>query len=164
MQIDTSTVATHMVDYVVTDQNGLTSTSTRTIIVEPTDTSPSDPESTVTRPVQATTTSIYISFSAAFPLFIELTIYGAPGSLPDAANKWRRVEVAVPQKQRRCRRQAHSHNQMFWRSPRVSSASAIGRVAKRGDHMNRTIILSAIAITLLGSRAQVTYPDSSDHG
>jgi hypothetical protein len=33
--IDTSQVATDTVDYVVTDQNGLTSTSTRTVLVEP---------------------------------------------------------------------------------------------------------------------------------
>jgi trimeric autotransporter adhesin len=35
VQIDTSVAATDTIDYVVTDQNGLTSTSTRTVIVEP---------------------------------------------------------------------------------------------------------------------------------
>jgi hypothetical protein len=33
VQIDTSTVATDTIDYVATDQSGLTSTSTRTVIV-----------------------------------------------------------------------------------------------------------------------------------
>ena len=35
VQIDTSQAATDTIDYVATDQNGLTSTSTRTVIVEP---------------------------------------------------------------------------------------------------------------------------------
>jgi hypothetical protein len=34
VQIDTSTAATNTIDYVVTDQTGLTSTTTRTVIVE----------------------------------------------------------------------------------------------------------------------------------
>jgi hypothetical protein len=34
VQIDTSTVATDTIDYVVTDQTGLTSTSTRTVVIE----------------------------------------------------------------------------------------------------------------------------------
>jgi hypothetical protein len=34
VQIDTSEAATDTIDYVVTDQNGLTSTSTRTVIVQ----------------------------------------------------------------------------------------------------------------------------------
>jgi hypothetical protein len=34
IQIDTSTVATDAIDYVATDQNGLTSTTTRTVIIE----------------------------------------------------------------------------------------------------------------------------------
>ena len=38
--IDTSAAATDTIDYVVTDQNGLTSTSTRTVIVEPAATPP----------------------------------------------------------------------------------------------------------------------------
>ena len=42
IMIDTSAVATDTIDYVVTDQNGLTSTSTRTVIVEPA-TTPSAP-------------------------------------------------------------------------------------------------------------------------
>jgi hypothetical protein len=37
--IDTSTVATDTIDYVATDQTGLTSTSTRTVIVETAQTS-----------------------------------------------------------------------------------------------------------------------------
>jgi hypothetical protein len=35
VQIDTSAAATDTIDYVATDQNGLTSTSTRTVIIEP---------------------------------------------------------------------------------------------------------------------------------
>jgi len=35
IMIDTNAVATDTIDYVATDQNGLTSTSTRTVIVEP---------------------------------------------------------------------------------------------------------------------------------
>ena len=34
VQIDTSTAATDTIDYVATDQNGLTATSTRTVIIE----------------------------------------------------------------------------------------------------------------------------------
>jgi hypothetical protein len=34
VRIDTSTAATDTIDYVATDQNGLTSTSTRTVIIE----------------------------------------------------------------------------------------------------------------------------------
>jgi hypothetical protein len=34
VQIDTTEAATDTIDYVATDQNGLTSTSTRTVIVE----------------------------------------------------------------------------------------------------------------------------------
>lgn len=34
MKIDTSAAATDTIDYVTTDQNGLTSTSTRTIIIQ----------------------------------------------------------------------------------------------------------------------------------
>jgi hypothetical protein len=34
VQIDTSTVSTDTIAYVATDQNGLTSTSTRTVIIE----------------------------------------------------------------------------------------------------------------------------------
>jgi hypothetical protein len=33
--VDTSTVATNTIDYVVTDQSGLTATSTRTVIIQP---------------------------------------------------------------------------------------------------------------------------------
>jgi hypothetical protein len=40
IQIDTSEAATDTIDYVVTDQNGLTSTSTRTVIIEPVQTPP----------------------------------------------------------------------------------------------------------------------------
>ena len=35
IQLDTSVAATDTIDYVATDQNGLTSTSTRTVIVQP---------------------------------------------------------------------------------------------------------------------------------
>jgi hypothetical protein len=35
VQIDTSEAATDTIDYVVIDQSGLTSTSTRTVIIEP---------------------------------------------------------------------------------------------------------------------------------
>jgi hypothetical protein len=34
IQLDTTQAATDTIDYVVTDQNGLSSTSTRTVIVE----------------------------------------------------------------------------------------------------------------------------------
>jgi hypothetical protein len=34
VQIDTSTAATDTIDYVVTDQNGLAATSTRTVVIE----------------------------------------------------------------------------------------------------------------------------------
>jgi hypothetical protein len=34
VQIDTSTAATDTIDYVATDQNGLTSTTTRTVIIQ----------------------------------------------------------------------------------------------------------------------------------
>jgi hypothetical protein len=37
VQIDTSTVATDTIDYVATDSTGLTSTSTRTVIIQPAD-------------------------------------------------------------------------------------------------------------------------------
>jgi len=36
VQIDTSQAATDTIDYVATDTDGLTSTSTRTVIIEPT--------------------------------------------------------------------------------------------------------------------------------
>jgi hypothetical protein len=42
VQIDTSGVATDTIDYVATDQSGLTSTSTRTVIVEAPSIVPSD--------------------------------------------------------------------------------------------------------------------------
>jgi hypothetical protein len=35
VQIDTSQAATDTIDYIATDQNGLTSTTTRTIIIQP---------------------------------------------------------------------------------------------------------------------------------
>ena len=49
VQIDTSTVATDTIDYVATDQSGLTSTTTRTVIIEAADAPsivPSDAAST----------------------------------------------------------------------------------------------------------------------
>ncbi len=42
VQIDTSQAATDTIDYVATDKNGLTSTSTRTVIVEAPTSSPTD--------------------------------------------------------------------------------------------------------------------------
>jgi len=39
--IDTSAAATDTIDYVATDQNGLTSTSTRTVIIQAATSSPS---------------------------------------------------------------------------------------------------------------------------
>ena len=51
-QLDTSQAATDTIDYVATDQNGLTSTSTRTVIIEaapsivPTDASSTDATTT----------------------------------------------------------------------------------------------------------------------
>lgn len=59
VQIDTSQAATDTIDYVATDQNGLTSTSTRTVIIE----APSSPGNTAsssttpdTSTIEATTT------------------------------------------------------------------------------------------------------------
>jgi hypothetical protein len=46
VQIDTSQVATDTIDYVATDQNGLTSTSTRTVIIEAPSIVPTDDAST----------------------------------------------------------------------------------------------------------------------
>jgi len=42
VQIDTSSAATDTIDYVVADQNGLTSTTTRTVIIEAPSIAPSD--------------------------------------------------------------------------------------------------------------------------
>ncbi len=53
--LDTSATATDMIAYVVTDQNGLTSTSTRTVIIEPA-AAPSPPGSAATSSA-ATSTS-----------------------------------------------------------------------------------------------------------
>ena len=53
--IDTSAAATDTIDYVVTDQNRLTSTSTRTVIVEPA-TSPTPPAIPAS-PVDASSTT-----------------------------------------------------------------------------------------------------------
>lgn len=47
IQIDTSQAATDTIDYVVTDQNGLTSTSTRTVIIEAPSIVPSDDASII---------------------------------------------------------------------------------------------------------------------
>jgi hypothetical protein len=49
IQIDTSTVATDTIDYVVTDLNSLTATSTRTVIVRAPDSAESPTWSTSTR-------------------------------------------------------------------------------------------------------------------
>jgi hypothetical protein len=59
VQIDTSAAATDTVQYVATDQNGLTATSTRTVIIEPAATPsivPTDAASTTT-PTEATSTA-----------------------------------------------------------------------------------------------------------
>jgi hypothetical protein len=45
VQLDASAGATDTIDYVVTDENGLTSTSTRTVIIEPTQSPPIVPDS-----------------------------------------------------------------------------------------------------------------------
>ena len=46
VQIDTSIAATDTIAYVVTDQSGLTATSTRTVIIEPAANSPLEPAAT----------------------------------------------------------------------------------------------------------------------
>jgi hypothetical protein len=51
VQIDTSTVATDTIAYVATDQSGLTSTSTRTVIIQPANAPPIVP------PAAASTTA-----------------------------------------------------------------------------------------------------------
>jgi hypothetical protein len=64
IQVDTSIVATDTIDYVATDQNGLTATSSRTVIIQlparpstaPTSTATSSPNMTDTPPSTATTT------------------------------------------------------------------------------------------------------------
>jgi hypothetical protein len=56
VQLDTSTAATDTIDYVVTDQNGLTSTSTRTVIVEAPSIVPTDASSSDATSSDATTT------------------------------------------------------------------------------------------------------------
>jgi hypothetical protein len=56
VQIDTSTAATDTIDYVATDQNGLTSTSTRVVIVEPAE-SPSIIPAAAASSTAATSTS-----------------------------------------------------------------------------------------------------------
>jgi hypothetical protein len=49
VQIDTSTVTTDTIDYVATDQSGLTSTSTRTVIIQaPPSIAPTDDAATST--------------------------------------------------------------------------------------------------------------------
>jgi hypothetical protein len=53
IEIDTSAAATDTIDYVATDQNGLTSTSTRTVVVEP----QSQPQSSSATSSDATSTT-----------------------------------------------------------------------------------------------------------
>ena len=48
VQLDTSAVATDTIDYVATDQNGLTSTGTRTVIIQATDNQASSTSATST--------------------------------------------------------------------------------------------------------------------
>jgi hypothetical protein len=50
VQIDTSTAATDTIDYVAADQNALTSTSTRTVIVEAADHPQPSPQPTPQQP------------------------------------------------------------------------------------------------------------------
>jgi hypothetical protein len=42
VQLDTSTVSTDTIAYVATDQSGLTSTTTRTVLIEPPSIVPTD--------------------------------------------------------------------------------------------------------------------------
>ena len=59
VQIDTSTAATDTIDYVATDQNGLTSTTTRTVIIEAPSIAPTDDASPMTATTtDATTTAV----------------------------------------------------------------------------------------------------------
>jgi len=55
VEIDTSAVATDTIDYVATDQNGLTSTSTRTVIIEAPSIVPTDDASTTSDDPTTTT-------------------------------------------------------------------------------------------------------------
>ena len=61
VQLDTSEAATDTIDYVVTDENGLTATSTRTVIILPTgqagESPPIVPEDENASSTQATSTS-----------------------------------------------------------------------------------------------------------
>jgi hypothetical protein len=57
VQIDTSEAATDTIDYVATDQNGLTSTSTRTVIIEAPSIVPSDDASTMAATTTDATTT-----------------------------------------------------------------------------------------------------------
>ena len=57
IMIDTSQVATDTIDYVATDQSGLTSTTTRTVIIEPAATPPSDGATSTTTSTDATTSA-----------------------------------------------------------------------------------------------------------
>ncbi len=54
--IDTSQVATDTIDYVATDQNGLTATSTRTVLIEAPSIIPADDTSTTTTTSTASST------------------------------------------------------------------------------------------------------------
>ena len=57
VQLDTSAAATDTIDYVVTDQNGLTSTTTRTVIIEAPSIAPSDHASSTDATTTATSTA-----------------------------------------------------------------------------------------------------------
>jgi Chaperone of endosialidase/Domain of unknown function (DUF5011) len=54
IELDTSAAATDTIDYVVTDGQGLTSTSTRTVIVEPTANPPTEPSAATSSPATST--------------------------------------------------------------------------------------------------------------
>jgi hypothetical protein len=55
--LDTSQVATDTIDYIVTDQTGLTATSTRTVIIEAPASTSGDDEATSTPPANTATTT-----------------------------------------------------------------------------------------------------------
>ncbi len=57
VQIDTSAAATDTIDYVATDQSGLTSTSTRTVIIEAPSIVPTDTASTTAATTTDATTT-----------------------------------------------------------------------------------------------------------
>ena len=65
VQIDTSQAATDTIDYVATDQNGLTSTSTRTVIIEAPSIVPTDAASSTAAASPANSASTTTATSTA---------------------------------------------------------------------------------------------------